>query len=400
MTWFFLRRKSGAVCESPFPEWTRRSMRVALVSKAMVVGAYQRKAEEIARLGVDLTVFVPACWRDRRGRLAVEPRHTEGYRLRVLPIRWNGSYHLHHYPTLPQELQALQPDLLHMDEEPYNLATWLGIRAGLRAGAVPLFFTWQNLHRRYPPPFRWMERANYRHCPAALAGNQEAAEVLRRKGYPGQVTVIPQFGVDPNIFAPAPDGQPMAGLFRIGYAGGLILEKGVDLLLRACAGLGGSWQLSLVGSGPEEARLARLAQELGIQERVRFLGRLPSHAMPDFYRTLDVLVLPSRTRPNWKEQFGRVLVEAMACGVPVIGSDSGEIPRVIGQGAEAGGLIFPEENGEALCSRLQELAGAPDRRRELGQAGRARVLERFTMARIAQETVAVYRQLLCSGSEA
>ena len=374
-------------------------MRVALVSKAMVVGAYQRKAEEIARLGVDLTVFVPARWRDRRGQLAVEPRHTDGYRLRILPIRWNGSYHLHHYPTLPQELQALQPDLLHMDEEPYNVATWLGIRAGLKAGALPLFFTWQNLHRRYPPPFRWMERANYRRCPVALAGNQEAAQVLGRKGYQGQVAVIPQFGVDPDIFAPAPDGQPATGPFRIGYAGGLIREKGVDLLLRACAGLGTAWQLSLVGSGPEEARLARLARKLGIQERVRFLGRLPSHAMPDFYRALDVLVLPSRTRPNWKEQFGRVLVEAMACGVPVIGSDSGEIPHVIGQGAKAGGLIFPEEDAQALGCRLQELAGAPEQRRQLGQAGRARVLERFTMARIAQETVAVYRQLLCAGAE-
>ncbi len=372
-------------------------MRVALVSKAMLVGAYQRKAEEIARLGVDLTVFVPASWQDRRGRLAVEQRHTQGYRLRVLPIRWDSSYHLHHYPTLAQELQALQPDLLHMDEEPYNLATWQGIRAGERVGAVPIFFTWQNLHRRYPPPFRWMELANYRRCPAALAGNQEAAQVLRRKGYRGQVTVIPQFGVDPRLFAPAPAGPPAPGLFRIGYAGGLVREKGVDLLLRACARLPQPWQLTLVGSGPEEARLTRLTQELGIQDRVHFRGRLPSHAMPDFYRSLDLLVLPSRTQRNWKEQFGRVLVEAMACGVPVLGSDSGEIPNVIGQGAEAGGLLFPEGDVEALVARLRELAGAPERRRQLGQAGRARVLARFTMARIAQETVAVYRRLTCAG---
>ncbi len=132
-----------------------------MVSKALVVGAYQRKAEELARLGAELTVFIPPAWGDRRGRQAAERLHTTGYDLRVIPLRLNGNFHLHYYPTLARELAALRPDVVHMDEEPYNLATWLTLRAAGQAGAHATFFTWQNLYRRYPPPFAAMEQANY-----------------------------------------------------------------------------------------------------------------------------------------------------------------------------------------------------------------------------------------------
>ena len=217
------------------------------------------------------------------------------------------------------------------------MATVLGVHAARSVGAKPLFFTWQNLYRRYPPPFRWFEQIVYRACPVAIAGNAEAAAVLVRKGYQGDVVVLPQFGVDPMIFRPqtgpseglADVGQQQGAAlasdprpFHIGYAGGLLPEKGLDLLLRACAGLVGAWRLTLAGSGEELAALQRLAADAGIAERVTLGVKLPSAAMPDFYRSLDLLALPSRTRPNWKEQFGRVLIEAMACGVPVLGSDS------------------------------------------------------------------------------
>ncbi len=168
-----------------------------MVSKALVVGAYQRKAEELARLGVELTVLIPPAWGDRRGRQDAERLHTAGYDLRVIPLRLNGNFHLHYYPTLARELAALRPDVLHMDEEPYNLATWLALRAAGQIGARATFFTWQNLYRRYPPPFAAMEQANYAAAPIVIAGNQDAAEVLRRKGYEGEIVVIPQFGVDP-----------------------------------------------------------------------------------------------------------------------------------------------------------------------------------------------------------
>ena len=377
------------------PSRYNEPMRVAMVSKALVVGAYQRKAEELARLGVELTVLIPPTWGDRRGRQAAERLYTNGYDLRVIPLRFNGNFHLHYYPTLARELATLRPDVLHMDEEPYNLATWLALRAAGQVGVRATFFTWQNLNRRYPPPFAAMEQANYRRAAVAIAGSQEAAGVLRQKGYRGEIAVIPQFGVDPEAFAPCRDkpSSPEGGL-RIGYAGGLVHEKGVDLLVRAFAALAPRSRLVLAGEGEERATLEQLAQDLGILERVTFLGRQASGSMAAFYNMLDVLVLPSRTQPNWKEQFGRVLVEAMACQVPVVGSDSGEIPHVVGDG----GLIFAEGDVQALGICLQGLADDAGERQRLGEQGRRRVLAHYTMRRIAEQTLAVYTALL-AGAE-
>jgi glycosyltransferase involved in cell wall biosynthesis len=366
-------------------------LRVTLISKACVVGAYQTKLEEIAaQQGVDLTVVVPSYWRESNRRLALERAHTQGYEMIVAPMAFNGNFHLHYYPTLPAILARTRPDVVHMDEEPYNLATYLAVRAADRVGARALFFTWQNLNRRYPPPFRQMENHVYRHVHAAIAGNRDAVDVLRAKGYIGPARVIPQFGVDPNLFCPQQVPRPHA-TFTVGYAGRLVEQKGLSTLLDALEAWRAPWNLVVCGSGgPLRAELqARLAGR-GLLERVRFHDHVPSEDMPRHLRMMDVLVLPSLTRPNWKEQFGRVLIEAMACGVPVVGSDSGEIPHVIGNG----GLVFAEGDATALRDALESLRVDPVCRARLGRRGRNRVLAHYTQARIAAETVALYRDML------
>jgi len=365
-------------------------MHVVMISKACIVGAYQKKLEELAREpDIQLTVLVPPSWKDDRGEQRLERAFTRGYELRETPIAFNGRFHFHYYPRLAAELDDLRPDLLHIDEEPYNLATRRAMKQAVRRDIPALFFTWQNLNRRYPIPFAWWERYNYRHARHVIAGNHDAEMVLRAKGYAGPIAVIPQFGVDPALFSP-PDQPRPDRPFTIGYAGGLVPAKGLDVLLRACAPLPEPWELHLVGAGSEETALRALAAELGIGSRIRWLGKRPSLVMPDFYRSLDVLVLPSRTMPNWKEQFGRVLVEAMACETPVVGSDSGEIPHVI---ADAG-LIFPENDSDALADQLRSLQEDAALRTELGQRGRQRVLAKFTQAQIARATADVYRQML------
>jgi glycosyltransferase involved in cell wall biosynthesis len=132
-----------------------------------------------------------------------------------------------------------------------------------------------------------------------------------------------------------------------------------------------------------------MTHELGIADRVTFIEWIASTEMPQQYAEIDVLVLPSLTRPNWKEQFGRVLVESMAAARPVIGSDSGAIPGVIGNG----GLVFPEGDVAALAEHLHTLQTKADLRLILGDIGRKRVLEHFTHERIATATVNVYREI-------
>ncbi len=371
------------------------AMKVVMVSKALVVAAYRRKLEELARQpDIELTAIVPSEWREGGQCIRLEDPAAVGYRLIVAPIVFNGQHHIHFYPTLGRLLKALRPDVLHVDEEPYNLATWHALRLGERLGARSLFFTWQNLYRRYPWPFSHFERVSYRLSRYAIAGNQSAVAVLRRKGFQGPIAVIPQFGIDPRLYAPAearPEERPSG--FVVGFAGRLVPEKGIEILMRACAALPfPGWTLHLAGNGPGQAYFVTLAQQLDIGDRVRFWGHLPSTHVPDFYRSLDVLVLPSLSRPNWIEQFGRVLVEAMACGVPVVGSDSGEIPHVIGDA----GLVFPEGDVNALAALLTDLASSPQQRAVLAEKGRARALARFTQAQVAAETARVYREVLAS----
>jgi len=365
-------------------------MRVLMISKACLVGVYQRKLEEIARFpDIELTVVVPPAWRDSSSVTRLERSHTTGYQLVVEPIAFNGNFHLHFYPRLRRRLRAFAPDIVHVDEEPYNLATFHALQLARRAGAGALWFTWQNLNRRYPLPFRLIERYNLRHTDYGIAGSAGAAAVWREKGYTGPLAVIPQFGVDPAIFTPRPSERDSTAVFRIGYAGRLVPEKGVDLLLEAMANLAGPWRLVIVGTGPEQGRLAALARRPSLAGRVSFEGYLPSVRLPAFYRQLDALVLPSRSRPNWVEQFGRVLIEAMASGVPVVGSNCGEIPKVVGDA----GLIFPEGNAEALGKCLTRLMHDHDLWMDLSRRGPERVLAHFTQAQVAAQTVAVYREM-------
>ncbi|MBI3287811.1 MAG: glycosyltransferase family 4 protein, partial [Chloroflexi bacterium] len=164
----------------------------------------------------------------------------------------------------------------------------------------------------------------------------------------------------------------------------------IDVLLRAVAGLKGEWVLRILGRGPQRRPLESLASKLEIEKRVIFDPPRSSTAMPDYYRQLDLLVLPSRTRKNWVEQFGRALIEAMACGVPALGSDAGEIPNVVGEA----GLIVPEGDVQATRQAIQRLRDDADLRRRLGQLGRERVLGHYTQAQVAAATYQVYLRLV------
>lgn len=362
-----------------------------MISKACLVGAYQTKLEEIAKFDdVELTVIVPPSWNDPVAPVQFERGHTNGYTLLVDPIRFNGQYHTFYFPTLKQRLTEFQPNLLHIDEEPYNLATWLAWRQARKAETKSLFFSWQNLERNYPFPFSILEKQVLHGVDYAIMGNRDAVNVWRNKGYQKPFRVIPQFGIDPSVYTP-PKKRDHGRGFIIGSANRrLVPEKGIDLLLVAAAKLPGIWRIHIAGEGPERPYLEQLAQELGIAERVQFDGPISSEQMPAYLQQLDVLVLSSRAQENWKEQFGRILVEAMACEVAVVGAKSGEIPNVIGEA----GLTFSENDADALHAHLRQLLQSESLRDSLGRQGRQRVLEKYTQAQIAAQTVSVYRDIV------
>ena len=366
-------------------------MRVALVSKTFVADTAQRQLEWLARLPeVELTLITPPEWRSDDGRLLpFTPRFTAGYDVVQLPIRFNGKYHFYTYRGLRRTLAALRPDIVHIDEEPYNPAGAQAQRAADALDAKTVFIAWQSLYRAYPPPFSWMEQSNYRRTAHIIAGNADVADVLRRKGYRGPLSVFSVHGIDPALYAPQPRNNHSDAIV-IGYIGRLLPFKGVGLLIDALAALPPSCRLRVVGSGSEEAALRARAAEQGVGSRVEFLPAVPTTEVPRVLAGMDVMALPSLTQPNWKEQFGRTLIEAMACEVAVVGSNCGEIPNVIGDA----GLVVPEGDVSALAAALRRLADDLALRRMLAGRGRERVLEHFTQERVASRIGTVYREVL------
>ncbi|MGH2520397.1 MAG: glycosyltransferase, partial [Chloroflexota bacterium] len=342
-------------------------MRILMISKALVVGAYQRKTEELAKLpGVELTLVVPPAWVQEGSPIRLERKYTQGYRLVVEPMALNGHFHLHFYPWLRRRFAAVRPDIVHIDEEAYNLSTFQALLLARHYGARSVFFTWQNLDRRYPFPFSAMEGHVLRTADFCIAGNEEAAAIQRRRGFRKGIRVIPQFGVDPELFRRW-QVERQAG-FTIGFSGRLVEQKGLWVLCDAFEQLPGDCRLLLAGSGPLASPLRARAAANGWADRLTITAA-ESTRMPEVYSQMDCLALPSLTTPAWKEQFGRAAIEAMACEVPVVGSDSGEIPRVVGDA----GLVVPEGDPTALADALRRV-----RSLELGERARARVLARFT----------------------
>ncbi len=371
-------------------------MKIVMLSKALVSGAYQKKLEELARLPeVDLLALVPPAWHEPRvGTIRLDRRFTQGYRLEVLPILFNGRHHLHFYPGLRQVLQRERPDLLHIDEESFNPATFLALRAGRAVGARCCFYNYANNDRYYPPPFNLFERYAFRHAAYALVCNQEAAQIIRRHGYAGPLAVLPQFGVDPELFHPADKQRTLTNDFIVGYVGRLVPEKGVLDLVEALVELPAHVRLRLVGAGALRPQIERRVAELGLRGRVELRPAVASTDVPATLRELDALVLPSHTMPNWKEQFGRILIEAMSSGVPVVGSSSGEIPNVIGDA----GLVFPEKDITALRACLDRLLHDAALWQRLREQGRNRVLAHYTQAALARRYYAIYREMLTAAS--
>ncbi len=364
--------------------------RVLMISKALVVGIYQRKLELIAQQGIDLRVIVPPTWQDERGTTPLERAYTDGYQLDVLPMRLNGNFHLHFYGGMGKIFRDFKPDIVHIDEEPYNLSAWQMFYHAKRQKAKTVIFSWQNIKRDYPFPFHQAESHLLKNTDHLIVGTDDAGNVWREKGYQGAMTTIPQFGTDTELFKPAGEVKARREVFTIGYIGRLIEEKGIHILLDAVAQLAGIWRLKILGSGPYQAELEAQIARLGIGQHVEILPLIPSTQIADFYHQLDVMALPSLTRHNWKEQFGRVLVEAMASGVPLIGSDSGAIPSVIGDA----GLIVPEGDVGALHQALASLQNDFTLSAHLSLLGRERALNHFTHQQIADATVQVYQQLV------
>jgi len=304
---------------------------------------------------------------------------------------------------IARALRRARPDVVHLQEEPFSVIALQCVLAArvLRPRAKIVFYTFDNLHDGFRYPYRpgffyaAVQRTVHALTHAGLASCRDAGRILASRGFRRPVRYVP-LGVDPERYRPAgPEREAererrrLHG-FVIGYVGRLLPMKGLAVLMDALPAVPGDWTLLIVGSGPEEAALRDHAERLGIGDRVRIEGGVPHEEVPGLMGLLDVLVLPSLTTSHWKEQFGRVLTEAMACGVPVVGSSSGAIPEVVGDG----GRVAPEGDSRALGGILAELVSNPEERQTLAAAGRRRVAEHFRWERVVEGWKTVWEGVL------
>jgi glycosyltransferase involved in cell wall biosynthesis len=365
-----------------------------MISKALVAGAYHKKLEELAKLEIELHLVVPTSW----GNQKLEIKEGKGYTIYPLKIFFSGKNHFHFYTGISGIIKKLKPDIVHIDEEHYSIVTFQAMRLTKKVDAKALFFTWQNIYKDYPFPFSYIERYNFKEAHIAIAGNEEAKNVLRKKGFNKEIAVIPQFGIDPDMFQRIDSSELKNKLgftnskFIIGYMGRLVEEKGILCLIEAVSRLKYDFSLLIIGSGPLKPRISNNIKRLGIENRVKLLEQIPSLDVPSYLNCFDCLVLPSLTKPNWKEQFGRVLVEAMACEIPVIGSNSGEIPNII----EGTGLIFQEGDVIDLVKKLEVLITDRELKESIAKKGRSKVLANYTQKKIAEDTYKVYKKMFYS----
>lgn len=391
-------------------------MKILVASHTYIVDLNCEKLRSLTEIdpNVEVTAVVPKRWTPggvQSKKIETQPRD-EG-RFRVVPVSnfsENNQGLLSFGSEIVTLLRQFRPDVIQMEQGAKSLgyAELISLNRLLRINAKNVFFTWWNLPYEVTFPLSLLEGYNLRHTDGLIVGNQDGADILKEHGYHGPVCVMPQLGVDERLFRPQQQPELMTkhdigtNDFVVGFVGRFVPEKGLITLFNALGelsqqSLSRSWKLLLLGRGELKEQLQQLATDLGIAKRIIWIESVPHADVPRYINLMDTLILPSETTyqfktlsaVGWKEQFGHVIIEAMACRVPVIGSDSGEIPHVIQQD----GLVFPEGDADALCEKIGLLINQPDTQHELAEKGYQRAMREYTNRALATKQLDFYKTL-------
>jgi glycosyltransferase involved in cell wall biosynthesis/GT2 family glycosyltransferase len=375
-------------------------MRVLRISHSAVVTAWRGRERALRAGGATVRLLSARRWAEGGRDVDLEPEPGED----VVGVRTIGR-HPNVFLYDPRPIwRALGErwDVIDLHEEPCALATAeiLLLRRLRRVRTPYVLYSAQNLDKRYPPPFRWWERSALRGAAAVSVCNAEAGRILHAKGLTAPAHVI-GLGVElaeqtPSPAEPRSAREPgvagAAAPARTGYVGRLIApHKGLDVLLDA-AEADPLIHLEIAGAGPLEPHLRDRAASPALAGRVTFHGHLAGDELTAFYRSLDVLAVPSVAAPGWLEQFGRVAVEAMALGVPVVASDSGALRDVVG----GAGTLVPPGDAAALARALAEVRDDPEHAARLRAAGLERA-RRYTWDAVGTAYRAMYDEILGQG---
>ncbi|NMG08302.1 hormogonium polysaccharide biosynthesis glycosyltransferase HpsO [Brasilonema sp. UFV-L1] len=390
-------------------------MKILVASHTYIVDLNCEKLRILSQLEpeIEVTVVVPKKWKPGGVQnKIIETQFRDQGKFRIVPIS-NFSQNHQGLLTFGADLISLlwkfRPQIIQVEQGSKGLAyaEMITLNQLLGLKAKNIFFTWWNLPYNLKFPVSLLEKYNLSHSHGIISGNQDGAEILRQHGYTGSIKVMPQLGVNESLFTPTPQPELATQLgiqpsdFIVGFVGRFVQEKGLLTLINSLASLKEkSWKVLLLGRGTLKSELINKAAEYQIQDRIILVESVPHDEVPKYINLMSTLVLPSETNYNlknitsvgWKEQFGHVLIEAMACKVPVIGSNSGEIPYVIGKT----GLIFPEGDEKALADCILQLMEKPELAKNLGEMGYQKAMTQYTNQALARQQLDFYKELINS----
>ena len=377
-------------------------MKILSISHSCVVSEYQKRMAEVGKYSdVELALVVPKQWHQFNKKVNLEKDMDSNYQIIPhQPVTWGLKRNVlrnvsHIYIGIKEILRNLKPDIIELWEEPFSAVTAHTIFWAKRIipKAKVIFFSAQNVFKGYPFPFSAFEKYTYKNAQHAFLMSEEVIDVIRKKGYENEFTVLP-LGVNPYVFykKDVSSLKKKLGLkdFVVGFMGKINRQKGILDLIEVASLINEKIQLLIIGNGDLKEEVEHRAKLLDIRKKTMIIDAVPHSQVPDYLNCMDLLAFPSITLPHLKEQFGRAIIEGMACEVPVIGSESGEIPGTIGKA----GLIFREKSVADLKEKIEALIKNRNLRAMLAKNGRKRVLENFTWKVIAEKQYQVYTELM------
>lgn len=305
-------------------------------------------------------------------------------------------------PKMRPLLRELPIDVIHAHLPPPLSAHYSADAAEQRG--LPLVLTY-HCDVEIPSPLGSLIETLYRRSLGASTLDRAAKVIVTTRTYAAtsravwrQSPVVIPNAVDAHRFNPDVDGRAVRAKFRVPpdrpvvlLVGRIVPHKGVEHFLEAARYLPGTLLL-VAGEGSSLESMEHLASALGVQDRVRFLGRVSEDNLPKVYAACDVFVLPSVSR---LEAFGIVALEAMATGKPVVVADIPGVREVIEDGRE--GLLADPMNPQDLAQKIQRLLADPTLRAEMGRRGREKVLAMFTTETVTEQVLKVYEDVLARG---
>jgi glycosyltransferase involved in cell wall biosynthesis len=375
--------------------------RLLTIAHSYCVALNRRLAHEMARAGGEqweVTAVAPRFFHGDLRPIPLEPQPGELCRVAVVDVHLSRIAQLFFYGRDLRAVMRERWDLVHCWEEPYVVAGGQ-VAQWSPAASKLVFYTFQNIAKNYAPPFSAIERMCAERAAGWLASGETVAQTQLGRCWNHRPHRVMPLGVDVELFRPEPGSGRVArarlgwndeGPPVVGYLGRFIEAKGLGLLMRVLDGTASPWRALFVGGGPREAAIRKWASRYG--DRVRIVAGVPHDRVPEHLSAMDLLLAPSQTTTRWREQFGRMLIEAFACGVPVLASDSGEIPYVV---ADAG-MIIGERDEAGWCHALADLLESPTRRAELAARGRDRAQSMYSWPVVARRHLEFFDERLAA----